>query len=146
MEKKSMTHIVQAANPEKLPKTFLNLVALHVPRPIHDKVSYENTVELIDALAGGKLNEDQNDYLDVLSQLVESYEEENLKSFPKISGLGALKFLLSENEMGGDDLAKLLGIDRSVAYKILKGARGLTVEHIRKLCERFQVSADLFLA
>jgi HTH-type transcriptional regulator/antitoxin HigA len=141
-----MKNAIHAAQPEKLPKTFFNLVALHPPRPIHDEADYENTLELVDALAGAKLNEDQDDYLDVLSQLVESYEERKFKPFPKVSGLDALKFLLSENEMNGNDLAKLLEIDRSVAYKILKGVRGLTVEHIRKLCERFSVSADLFVA
>jgi antitoxin component HigA of HigAB toxin-antitoxin module len=37
-------------------------------------------------------------------------------------------------------------VDRSIAYRILKGARNLTAEHIKKLSGRFAVSADLFLA
>ena len=68
-----------------------------------------------------------------------------MKPLPEVSGLSALNFILTENDMTGNDLAKLLGVERSVAYKILKGARGLTVEHVRRLSERFQVSADLFL-
>ncbi len=47
--------------------------------------------------------------------------------------------------MTGEDLAALLGIDRSQAFKILKGTRSLTVEHIRKLSERFQTGADIFV-
>lgn len=47
--------------------------------------------------------------------------------------------------MTGDDLAKLLKVDRSVAYKILKGTRNLTTNHLRRLCERFSVRADLFI-
>lgn len=140
-----MTKPVHAAVPERLPTTFLDLMMLHAPRPIHDEVDYQNAVRIVDALAGAKLNRDQDDYLDVLSRLIEDYEEKNVKPLPEVSGLSALSFLLSENDMTGNDLAKLLGVDRSAAYKILKGARGLTVEHVRRLCERFQVSADLFL-
>jgi len=36
-------------------------------------------------------------------------------------------------------------LNRSIAYRILKGARNLTADHIKKLAARFAVSADLFL-
>jgi len=42
----------------RLPKTYGELVALHVPRPIGDKVAYDNTVAVVDALAGHALNPD----------------------------------------------------------------------------------------
>ena len=129
----------------RLPKTYEELVALHVPRPINDKVSYENTVAIVDALAGHSLNRDQEDYLEILSDLIESYEEENLPPFPKLSIPKILQYLLDENEMNGEDLAKLLKVDRSVAYKILKGTRHLTTDHIKRLCGRFSVRAELFL-
>lgn len=128
-----------------LPKTYAELVACHVPRPINDKVSYENTVAIVDALAGHALNHDQEDYLELLGELIESYEEKNMPSLPKLSGAKMLQYLLGENDMTGDDLAKVLKVDRSVAYKMLKGTRNLTTEHIRRLCERFSVRADLFI-
>ena len=56
-----------------------------------------------------------------------------------------LKYVLRENDLTGDDLAKIVGVDRSVAYRILKGERGLTTTHIKALRERFGVSADLFV-
>jgi len=129
-----------------LPTTYPELVVFHLPRPIHDKVSYQNTVEIIDALAGRKLTADQEDYLDLLSQLVEAYETATSPLAKKISGIAALKFLLGENDMTGDDLGRLLGIDRSVAFKILKGRRRLTAEHVKKLSARFRVTADIFLS
>jgi HTH-type transcriptional regulator/antitoxin HigA len=130
---------------QKLPKTYAALVALQVPRPIHDTVSYENTVALIDRLAGSQLNEDQGDYLEILSQTVEIYEKETVKPPRKVSGIELLQLLLTENEMTGDDLAELLKVDRSVAYKILKGSRNLTTEHVRKLAARFAISADALI-
>jgi HTH-type transcriptional regulator/antitoxin HigA len=134
------------ALPTKLPTRYAELVALHMPRPIHDRVAYDNTVEVIDALAGHKLNADQEDYLELLSQLVETYEAARLTPYPKLKGIDALKFLLSENQLTGDDLAKLLSVDRSTAYKILKGTRNLTTEHVRVLCDRFSVGAELLIA
>ena len=140
-----MTKVAQLALPDELPKTYLELVQLHTPRPIRDAVSHANTVEVVDALAGFRLNKDQEDYLEILSQLIEAYEEDNLKAQRKISGIELVRYLLDENDMTGDDFAKLLNIDRSVAYKILKGARSLTAEHIRKISERFLISADALL-
>jgi HTH-type transcriptional regulator/antitoxin HigA len=50
-----------------------------------------------------------------------------------------------ENSLGGDDLAKIIEVDRSVAFRILKGEQGLTTNHIKALCERFGVPADVFI-
>ncbi|MFA6962825.1 MAG: helix-turn-helix domain-containing protein [Opitutaceae bacterium] len=130
----------------KLPTRYAELVALHMPRPIRESVAYDNTVDVIDALAGHKLNADQEDYLELLSHLVETYEAAYLTPYPKVKGIEALKFILSENELTGDDLAKLLSVDRSTAYKILKGTRNLTTDHIRTLCSRFSVGAELLIA
>ena len=128
-----------------LPKTYSSLVALHMPRPIHDKVAYDNAVEIVHALAGHKLNHDQDDYLAIMAKLVEDYENENVPEPKPINGIEALKFLLEENGLTAADLGDLIGVNRSVAYRILKGARNLTADHIKKLAARFAVSADLFL-
>ena len=130
----------------QLPSTFDALVRLHPPRPIHDKVGYENTVSIIDALAGHKLNRDQEDYLRVVSGLLERYETDTLPKRPRITGIDMLRYLLDENNLTGDAFAKIIGVDRSVAYRILKNERGLTAAHVKALCERFKVSADLFIA
>jgi len=114
---------------DRLPTTFDGLIKLHAPRPIHDEVGYKNTVEVVDAWAGHRLNKDQEDYLLLISTLVEGYEADPLPKRPRVSGLGMLRYLLEEHQLGGDDLAELIGVDRSVAYRILKGERELTTEH-----------------
>jgi len=129
----------------KLPTTFDGLIKLHPPRPIHDDVGYKNTVEMVDALAGHKLNRDQDDYLLLLSGLVERYEADTLPKGPNVSGIKMLRYILEENRLQGDDLAKILGVDRSVAYRILKGERSLTTTHIKALCSRFGLRADIFI-
>lgn len=131
---------------KSLPTKYQDLVAFHPPRVIRDKVDYKNTTTLIDAMAGHKLTKDQDDYLELLSQIVEAYEDEQLSESKPAHPIETLKYLLAENSMTGEDLAGLLRVDRSQAFKILKGSRALTTEHIKKLCERFHVRADLFLA
>ena len=62
-----------------LPPTYPELVAAFTPRPIHDKVGHDKTLAVIDAMAGRDLNDEQEDYLDLLSMIVETYEDELLK-------------------------------------------------------------------
>ena len=131
---------------EALPKTYDQLLALHALRPIHNDRELEHATAIIDMLAGHDLNVDQADYLDALSTLVEAYENAHHPlDDPAICGLGALRALLDEHGMGPADLARLLGMHRSMGSKLLKGERALTSRHLKMLSERFKVSADLFL-
>ena len=128
-----------------MPKTYSGLVSLLVPRPIHDRTAYDNAVEVVHALAGFKLNRDQDDYLELMAKLIEDYEHETTPQSTRLKGIAAVEFLLKENDLTGDDLGRIIGVDRSIAYRILKGKRNLTADHIKKLSVRFAVSADLFL-
>ena len=129
----------------RLPTTFDGLVRFHLPRPIHDRTGYDNTVEIVDALAGHALNADQEDYLVLLSTLIERYDADHVERLPASSGLDLLKYLLEEHNLSGDELAKILNVDRSIAYRILKAERRLTAAHVKTLGARFGVPADLFL-
>lgn len=130
----------------EIPRTYEGLLKLHMLRPIHDEVELINATEVMDALAGHPLNPAQEDYLDVLSTLVDEYEKAHHPVDEKAgNGLRALRFLLNENGMNASDLARLLGCHRSLGAKILAGERALTLSHICALCRRFKVRADLFL-
>lgn len=73
----------------RLPRDYHGLVTMFMPRALHDEIDYENTVEVIDALAGHELSDDQELYLDTLSTLVEAYESEHHAI--KTSGLSPLE-------------------------------------------------------
>jgi len=131
---------------EDVPKTYDQLLAMHPLRPIHNDAELEHATEIIDILAGHDLNADQADYLDVLSTLVEAYENTHYPlDDAAICGLDALRALLDDHGMSATDLARLLGVHRSMGSKLLKGKRALTSRHLQMLSERFKVSADLFL-
>jgi HTH-type transcriptional regulator/antitoxin HigA len=129
----------------RLPKEYAGLCRLFIPRPIHDKVDYENVLEISEVMAGHSLTPDQEDYFDLVCRLIEDYEKEQGLPAPKASGLDALRHLLEANDMSAADLARLLGVHRTLGGMILRGERGLTLAHVRALAERFKVSADLFL-
>ncbi len=76
-----------------LPKTYNGLVALKVPRPIHDRTAYDNAVEIVHALADFKLNRDQEDYLELMAKLVEDYERATLAEPAPVSSIDTVKFL-----------------------------------------------------
>lgn len=127
-----------------LPKDYTALCGLLMPRPIRDKVDLANVTGITDALAGHKLTRDQDDYFDLLCRLIEDYEREHVPA-PKANGLAALRHLLEANDLSAADLSRLLGVHRTLGAMILRGDRKLTIEHVRVLVKRFNVTADLFL-
>jgi antitoxin component HigA of HigAB toxin-antitoxin module len=130
----------------RLPKDYAGLCRLLIPRPIRDKVDIENVTEITDAMAGHKLTPDQEDYFDLLCRIIEDYEKEQAQlDTSKVTALDALQHLLDAHEMSAADLARLLGVHRTLGAMILRGERQLTLAHVRTLAKRFSVSADLFL-
>jgi HTH-type transcriptional regulator / antitoxin HigA len=127
-----------------LPKDYTALCRMLTPRPIHDKVDFENVTEITDAMAGHKLTPDQEDYFDLLCRLIEDYEKVHVDA-PKVTALNALQHLLDAHDMSAADLARLLDVHRTLGAMILRGERKLTLAHVRTLSKRFNVSADLFL-
>jgi HTH-type transcriptional regulator / antitoxin HigA len=128
-----------------LPKDYAGLCRMYLPRPIRDNVDFENVTEITDAMAGHKLNKDQEDYFDLLSRLIEDFEKDRVQP-PKVTGIEALRHLLAEHGMKAADLARLLKVHRSLGAMLLRGERQLTLSHVALLARHFGVSADLFVA
>jgi antitoxin component HigA of HigAB toxin-antitoxin module len=103
-------------------------------------------IEIVDRLAVLKRpTRDQRDYLELLSTLIEKYEDDcHVIDVSHLTPLDRLKFLLEANDMNASDLGRLLG-QRELGPKLLNGSRELSKAHMRKLMERFGVSADTFL-
>ena len=137
MEEPTMKTIAQTATPyARIPKTYAGLMAWHLIRPIRDQVDAENAAEVIELLAGHALNAEQSDYLDLLSDLYEKWES---AQFPLSRARGAelLGLVLTERGETAVQLARLLGIDVSLAYRILRGERQLTAAQIRKTADTY---------
>jgi len=144
---KTLTHQTwRFASRADIPKSYRELCELYLPRPIHDAAQDEEATAMMLALAGfTRFNTEQQDYLDVLTELVDEYDKGKKIRWRKISGLDSLKYLLEENGMSAADLSRILGTSRNLGAMILRGERRLTLAHVRTLAKHFSVSADLFL-
>jgi HTH-type transcriptional regulator/antitoxin HigA len=137
----------RATRRHSLPGTFAALNALHPLRPIRDAVDYDNAVEVLDCLAVlDRRTLDQEDYLATLATLFGQYDDEHYAAdLSQLTPLDSLKYLMERHGMNGSQLGILLGGNRSLGGKILRGERQLSKAHIRVLAERFKVSPALFL-
>jgi antitoxin component HigA of HigAB toxin-antitoxin module len=132
-----------------LPKDYRSLCDFYLPRPIHDKVGYENALEVTEAMAGfeERFSRDQGDYFELLTDLILAHEEEHEERFPKkgLSFRERLQHLVESAGWTASDLGRFLGLDATMGNKILRGERKLTAGHIRKLSSHFSLSAEYFL-
>ncbi len=134
------------ANYADIPKTYRQLCELYLPRPIHDDAEDDEATAVMNALAVfARLNAEQQDYLDVLTEFVDEFDKSRNIQWPKVSALDMLKHLQKENGMSAADLSRLLGGSRNLGAMILRGERKLTLKHVRTLSRHFRVSGDLFL-
>ena len=139
--------VVTNARPSALPTSFAPLCALHPPRPIRDAVDYANAVEIVDRLAVlDRRTADQDDYLETLTILVGQYDDEHhAADLAQLSPRESLQYLMERHGMNSSKLGELLGSNRSLGGKILRGERQLSKAHLRILAAHFSVSPALFL-
>jgi HTH-type transcriptional regulator / antitoxin HigA len=129
----------------KIPAKYAALVALSMPRPLHDDVDYRNALAVLDSMAGFKLNRDQEDYFDAIATFVERYETEHhsIKDIT-MTPVELIRSLMAEHDMSPSDLGRLLG-DRSLGHRILSGERELSKVHIRILADHFRLNPGALL-
>jgi HTH-type transcriptional regulator/antitoxin HigA len=143
---KKISHRLQFAD---FPKVYRVLCDLYLPRRIHDKVGYENALEIAEAMAGfeHQFTRDQGDYFELLTDLILAYEEEHEKSHAEkeLPFIERLRALLDSAGWTASDLGRFLGLDATMGNKILREERNLTSEHIRKLSRHFSLNAEYFL-
>jgi HTH-type transcriptional regulator / antitoxin HigA len=131
--------------PAEVPRSYEELVRLYPPRKIHDQVELENATEIADWLSIRAKNDAQLDYLELLGDLIGEYEKAKGKADKPADSLEVLRYLVEENGITTRELGKILGVDHSVAARILNAERSITVEHAKSLGARFKVEPGLFL-
>jgi antitoxin component HigA of HigAB toxin-antitoxin module len=130
---------------KEIPKTYEELCRLHPPRTIHDDSDYENTLEVIEALISQpKLNVDQTDFMETLTELIEVYEAQH-EPIKKVRGIKLLKYLMEENNISKEKLSTILKKDSTLGYKIMDGSRKITVDHAHVLGRYFSVDPGAFI-
>lgn len=125
----------------------MELVRQWPPRPIRTKRDFEAASKIVEKLAirgEDDLNADELDYLDLLTDLLEAYDNEHCPEPDPGTPLERLKFLLEESGTSTADLGRLLG-SSGLASDIVNGKRQLSKTHIRILSKHFHLDAGYFL-
>ena len=115
-------------------------------RPLRSDRQLDRAGRIVFRLAAQKsLSRGEQDYLEVLSDLIEKYEDEHHGIDTTLSGRDALKYLIEENDLTLSRLAAETQIKVSTLSEILGGKRELSLNHVRKLCAYFRVDPGLFV-
>jgi len=100
-------------------------------RPIKTKRDYRNALAEIERLFDAKPNTPDGDRLEVLTTLVEAYEQQR-EPIPQPDPIEALYYYIESRGLARRDLEPYLGSRARVA-EILNRRRPLTLEIIRRL-------------
>jgi len=115
---------------------------MHI-RPIRSEADYDEALHRVEVLWGSPSETPEGDELDVLVPLIEAYE---LEHYPidLTTPIDAIKFRL---EQQGKDYRSLIGVigQRTRVYEVMRGARPLSLNMIRKLHSKLGIPADVLI-
>jgi HTH-type transcriptional regulator/antitoxin HigA len=126
-------------------RKYGKLLAQATPAVITTKAELEHVEAEITKLLrkGENLTLEEDRLLDLLSALVERYEDET-EDFPDSPPHRLLKFLLEQNDLQPEDLVKIFGSRERVAEAI-SGERSINKTQAKSLAKFFNVTPDLFV-
>lgn len=113
-------------------------------RPIRSDEELDTAIAMIDSLLSKELlKPEEEDYLEVLSSLVEKYETEE-HPIPPATDAEMLQHLIEAKGVSQTKVSEETGIVNSTISVVLSGKRALTRKHIDKLARYFKVSPTVF--
>ncbi len=127
-----------------LPEGYRKLVFQFALRPIQSDADLDRAIAVVDTLLDrDDLDAGEQDYLDVLGDLIERYEDRT--DPPRdVSDAGLLRFLVEQRAVKQVELARATGIAESTISAVLTGKRTLNRPQIGKLASYFHVSPGVF--
>jgi HTH-type transcriptional regulator/antitoxin HigA len=130
---------------KEIMQEYRRLRALVPLGSLRTKKEYERAVQMLDAILD-EIGENEKDPMaelaDAIGVFVEKYESEHV-SLPAGKPSDILKFLMSEHGLRQTDLPEIG--TQGVVSEVLAGKRELNTRQIRKLANRFRVSAAVFV-
>ena len=111
--------------------------------PIKTETDYQNALKRLDVVFEAKIGTPESDEADVLGLMIDEYEK---KHYPieAPDPIEAIKIRMEEMHLKQVDLIEEIG-GKSRVSEILNRKRRLTVEMIRKLTTKLNLSAGLLI-
>ena len=111
--------------------------------PIRNEKDYQNALNRLEEVFEAKKGTDEGDELEILSILIDRYENEN---FPigMPDPIEAIKFRMEQMGMKQKDLAEIIGFKSRVS-EVLSKKRKLTLGMIRKLNSTLHIPTEVLV-
>jgi HTH-type transcriptional regulator/antitoxin HigA len=112
-------------------------------KPIKTKKNYQQALARLELIFDVKKNSKEADELEILSILIEKYEDEHFSiGFP--DPIEAIKFRMEQLGYNQTDLAKVVGL-KSRASEILNKKRKLTIEMVRLIHDSMKIPTEVLI-
>jgi HTH-type transcriptional regulator / antitoxin HigA len=110
---------------------------------IKNKVDYQNALARLSTIFDAEIGTQESDEADVLALLIDDYEK---KYYPidAPDPIEAIKIRMEEMQLKQNDLVDIIG-GKSRVSEILNKKRKLTVEMIRNLAKKLNLSLELLV-
>lgn len=110
---------------------------------IKNKIEYQNTLARLSTIFDAEIGTPESDEADVLALLIDDYEK---KYYPidAPDPIEAIKIRMEEMHLKQNDLVDIIG-GKSRVSEILNKKRKLTVEMIRNLAKKLNLSLELLV-
>lgn len=112
-------------------------------KPIRSERDYDAALKEVGRLWGAPVGTPRGDRLDVLTSLIELYENEHYPIDPP-DPIAAIKFRMEQQGLTRKDLEGMIGTRTRVA-EVLNRRRALSISMIRRLNKELGISADVLI-
>lgn len=112
-------------------------------KPIRTEIDYQKALERLEVIFDAKIGAPESDEADILGLLIEEYEKKHY-SIDAPDPIEAIKIRMEEMHLKQVDLITEIG-GKSRVSEILNRKRKLTVDMIRNLASRLNLSVGLLI-
>jgi HTH-type transcriptional regulator/antitoxin HigA len=131
------------ANPQI---AYMELIKQFPLRPLRSEKDLDQAARMADTLAIKKsMNRAERDYLDVLADLIERYEDQH-RAIEPLPDDEILHFLIEQSGKSHLQVARETGVANSTISAVLRGKRELTRRQVETFAAYFHVDPGVFLA
>ncbi len=110
---------------------------------IKTEEQYYDYCSRLETLMVRKISSDLQDEIDLLTLLIEKWDEEQ-NTFDELDPIQLLNALMESNKLKSKDLVEVTGLTKGMVSKILSYQKGLSKETIRRLSSYFKISQEAF--
>jgi len=110
---------------------------------IKNRNQYDQYCNQLEILLSTEINDALQDEIDLLTLLIEKYDEDN-NTFKESDPVSLLRSFMTDHKLKAQDMTRILGITKGYVSDILNYKKGLSKEVIRKLADHFKVRQDAF--